>query len=469
MATHTPIARTAIWYLGLMALSRGSSLLLLPLAAAAFSPEEFGLIALAAALTNVGAVLLGCGMGAVISRLVLAGDPHGEVRPLARYLYLFNLSTVSILVVVLAAAHIELFGLSSGLLVAALLEGLLLAFLTDHVGPINRARADVHGLAWMVGASVITSVCLRLLSIYLDLGVSGWIAAGVVARSAEVTIGLLRLRRTHEWLPRRQVGWAPSVRTRLKEAGLLIPFAAASWGLNVGDRLILASLTTVAAVGRYAVAYQVALLLGLVYHEAQASLMRVYAVAYTQRDRVRKVLSVQLAVLGSAAAVFILVCLAVLPRVLPADYDGVQRLVPTLIVAQFAYGLSLVPANLLTLAANNGGRLWQTTVGALAVNLVLDIALIPPFGAFGAAVGAVAAFATATVIGVMLERRVPLSLLSSAKGVATSWHWLGCGCLAGVPLLGLVNPVALGRTTALCALLSAVFFTIGGALVWRRP
>lgn len=81
--------------------------------------------------------------------------------------------------------------------------------------------------------------------------------------------------------------------------------------------------------------------------------------------------------------------------VVPAALGEQYRQNGNLLAALSVYALLLGIAPLVTMAANflgSAGRRIAIAFGALAVNVVIDLALVPPLGGYGAAIGTTAAF-----------------------------------------------------------------------------
>jgi O-antigen/teichoic acid export membrane protein len=176
----------------------------------------------------------------------------------------------------------------------------------------------------------------------------------------------------------------------------LIPAAAAMWGLNFVDRIILAKLGSLADTGEYAVANRFAFVLTLLvtafataYGPFQLALWREDAEFEKQmRDHTLTYLTVVLVATGVVLAVFAREIISVLaPSFTPA-----YRVVGLLVMSVVFWGI----ANLVLFGIGlmrSTRHVATFTAVALAMNVVLNFALIPLWGIVGASVANLIAYA----------------------------------------------------------------------------
>jgi O-antigen/teichoic acid export membrane protein len=171
-----------------------------------------------------------------------------------------------------------------------------------------------------------------------------------------------------------------------------------------GDQLILAALATRAAVGRYSVAVNIAE--ALWYLPAAAGLV---SIPFLSGDRspaeklaaLRHALRVSLWLPAAGALVAAALAPVLIPIVFGEDFAKATWPLELLLPGIVAAGVVRVCSAAL-IARSQTSAMWKLTGLALIVNLVLNVILIPLFGASGAAVASSVAY---TMLGLMLLHR----------------------------------------------------------------
>jgi O-antigen/teichoic acid export membrane protein len=170
------------------------------------------------------------------------------------------------------------------------------------------------------------------------------------------------------------------------------------------DQLILAALATEAAVGRYSVAVNIAE--ALWYLPAAAGLV---SIPFLSGDRsvedklvaLRHALSVSLWLPAAGALAAAALAPLLIPIVFGQNFANATWPLELLLPGIVAAGVVRVCSAAL-IARNQTSAMWKLTGMALAVNLVLNVLLIPPLGASGAAVSSSVAYA---MLGFLLLHR----------------------------------------------------------------
>jgi len=320
----------------------------------------------------------------------------------------------------------------------------------------------------------------------LALAVGAWLAVAGLGAAAPLSgliigsmtgslvFGLILWRGVRPGFPR------PERLRRYLAYGLPLTVSfALGWVVSGSDRLLLAWLLDEAAVGLYAVGYDLAqhaigLLLSVV--QAAAYPLAVHAMEQrgkaAARDQIRQNGELLAGIaLASAAGVMVLAPLLA-PVLVGADYrDGVALLLPWVAVAAALGGIKAFHFDV-AFHLGHQSR-WLVLIAALAavVNVGLNLWLIPRHGMLGAAYGTVLAFALGTVASAVLGRRVfamppaiPIlgrallvglaTAAMTAGGIYMTEHWLALD-----PGLILLAGLVLG---ALGALLTALVLDLAG-------
>jgi O-antigen/teichoic acid export membrane protein len=197
---------------------------------------------------------------------------------------------------------------------------------------------------------------------------------------------------------------------RMLRYGLpLLPTALAMWSLMLVDRLMLGRLSSLGEVGQYAAANRVAAVLLLVV-TAFATAYGPYALSLYSEDRELEK-RVRGRTLTYLTAVLMLVCVGLslfaqeLLAVLAPGYDRAYRGVLLVTLGGVALGISSI-----VMAGISYTR--RTTyfavlsVAAAAVNIALNLVLIPPFGMVGAAAATAVALGLLTAAYYVVSQRL---------------------------------------------------------------
>jgi O-antigen/teichoic acid export membrane protein len=235
----------------------------------------------------------------------------------------------------------------------------------------------------------------------------------------------------------------------------LVPMGLALWGLSLIDRIILQRLDGLAEVGVYGVANRaasVSLLAVVAFATAWSPFMlSLHAEDPEEERRVRaRVLTYVSVLFGVVALVLGLFAREALDIVAPSFANGAYA-VGLLALGLACQGVGAVAGAGLTIARRTPA-LAGYTMAALAVNLALCFALIPPWGGVGAAVATLASYIVLAVLqyrgGQRFDRapfeprRVLLALLICALPLPLG-AWLDPG-----PLATLVKLAALALAIA---------------------
>jgi O-antigen/teichoic acid export membrane protein len=290
-----------------------------------------------------------------------------------------------------------------------LMAGIVAASLVDEnflvgCGRLREAAAISASGGWLyASALVITSVTVGL---SVDSALLAWVGAHFAWAAVLATVGMRTCGRS---LPDRRL-LAESVR-----------FGARAWMgstsllLNARlDQIILGVIATNVALGHYAVAVNAAEVLLFLPTAVAMSLLPAVAreSGMTSAERtLRTFRSASILTLVSIVAAAAVGWFAI-PHVFGADYrDSVLPFMWLLPGALGYTALSIFSNSLL--ASSAPGLSSLGSVAALAIGVALDLALIPSFGASGAAAAASAAFLAGGATVAFLYRR------------ATGFHWSG--------------------------------------------
>ena len=381
-------------------------------------------------------------------------------------------------VCILAASSV-LFALLSPLLMlfpyfgqytALILLYVLCANLHYLVSDFVRALGNYNLFALQGLLNTALNICFNLIFLLpLSMGVQGYILS-VVAADLCTSVLLIVICRLWRYV-RPGSASAKLVRSMLRYCLPLIPASLCWWITNTSDRYMVTHFCGEEVNGLYAAAYKIPNLLavasGIFLDAWQFSAVNENALAArsqpNEADRLRAslvtffsgVFKGYSSLLTVGAAVLVLLSRPLARLLFAADFVPAERFVPVLLLAAVLSAMSSFAGSVYMVEKRGGAMLATAALGA-ALNVVLNLLLIPPFGALGAAVATALSYAAVFAVRLFTGRRsipfsfapvrlgLSLALLSAMTVIQTAAHgariWLCCLLLA---LLILINAPAL--------------------------
>ncbi|MAE70135.1 MAG: hypothetical protein CME06_06660 [Gemmatimonadetes bacterium] len=416
-------------------------------------PADYGALAAAVALATLACYMVDLGTGYNVIRAI-SRTPKEAPAHLGNAL----LATAIALVALTALLNgvVWSFDYPSGarMLMPLLGVGLLLQSARAPFHGALRAigRAGRSAISEGSGALILGAMCAAGVLLGQPLGYFGVMhlvtGIGGFAVAAAMTLRLL--------LPRPR----PAALPAFVKAGL--PFAASSvFYVIYGqiDTVMLANMRGAAEVGIYSAAYKLVALMNLVPAALSAAILpRAFALGPTARNRLRALFGANaryLAAIAIPVAATIGIFAGPIREILMGEaYAGTELLLRILAIQIVLRFLSYAPADALYALGRERSRV-AIQGSAAAVNIVLNLMLIPRIGAAGAAIATVA---TEVLVLALMTRQASLSL--GGLGVAAST--LRPIAAAAIPIAWLVsNPPIhlLGIATALLG--SGLLYCIG--------
>jgi O-antigen/teichoic acid export membrane protein len=253
--------------------------------------------------------------------------------------------------------------------------------------------------------------------------------------------------------------------------GPLAVTAALSFIIGSSDRFLIGWLLNDAAVGQYAVAYDltsfsIGLLLMIVNLAAYPLVLRAFEDHGLERARQQLVVSsTALLAIGLPATIGLIMLARPLAGVLlGAEFEAdAALLIPLIAIAALLRDLKAYYFDLaFHLGRKTVGQIWVTLVGA-TVSIGLNLWWIPAFGLIGAACANISAYAIALVLSWLLGRRVfvlPWPSVDSLKIalaaiVMACVLWLLGGATGVMAVVSQVAAGALVYTSSMCILNAA--------------
>jgi O-antigen/teichoic acid export membrane protein len=469
------VVRGSIAYTAATLVQRAVGLLLLPVYVRVVGPAEYGQLAVATTIASAVATVLSFGLETAVFRtyIHLGPDPAKRDR-FVNTLGIFLLVAPAVSVAVIAG--LLLVPLSSFFTIRPEAFGLALASVAVTVPatilPMALLRAQER-LADYLRVSIVTVVAHTAfmigLVVVLRLGLMGWLLAAMLGAAVQLVIGL--------WVLGHR--WSRSFDARLLAAALafglpLVPHAMSHWALALSDRAVLGAYVAPSQIGIYNLAYQLGVPMGMLTVAVNQGIMPIYAEAthdLVRRSELRVLASRQLVatcLLGLAVGIL---GPPLIRLVFPADYVQAAGLLPWIAAGYTFFGLYLIPMNAVSVMGGQTQWVWTGTLAAGAVNVALNLATVPTFGAIAAAVNTAIAYAVLLALLVAYQYQVARTPVPLAwRRIATALAVMAVGLLCVILLLPdeATSVVTLaGRSAVLLAV---------GAILWalfvrgpRRP
>ena len=380
------------------AASQAVGIITLPVFARTFSPAEYGVLEIATVGYAALLVLADTGLTSGAQRSYYDYDDR-QVAERRATLFTGLVATMTLafaFAVVLLGLAVPIsnwvFGTASH---ASLVRLVGITLPLGTLGAYAREAMRLKFRAWWYTISALlasagAAVIAVVLVVGFDSGVAGVLIGTLIGSALAAAYGFVVSRSD-------LIGHLsrPELRKMLAYGAPLIPAAAAMWGLNFVDRVILAKLGSLAETGQYAVANRFAFVLLLLvtafataYGPYQLALWREDQEAEKHvRDRILTYLTIVLVTVGVVLAVFAREIISILAPAFDAGY----KVVGLLVVAVVFWGIANVALFGIGLMRRTGQVAVFTAV-ALAINVGLNFLLIPPFGIVGASIANLVAY-----------------------------------------------------------------------------
>lgn len=444
---------SAIYGLGGL-VSRILAVLLLPLYTRYLTTEDYGQIETLIALVTVLTIVLLFGISSAFFRFYFDAEDDDGRRLVLRTSFWFTMgmATVGLVVVCALATPIAdwLFN-DTGAATLVRASGVALWAQMNYAQLTNLFRVEERSVAFVLASLtnvLITVGATILLVVVLDEGPLG-VIVGNFTGTLLVYLALLGYRREQMGLQ-----FSRPLLRQMNHFGLpLVPSALLLWTTNFSDRFFLVKLTDTSEVGLYSVGVRIASAMVLL---LTAFRMAWPAFAYSiESDEEAKrtyawVLTYLIVLSTWIATALTLLSPWIVSWLTTPQFESASQVVGPLSFAAVAFGGYIVLAIGIGRARRTQFN-WVITGVAAAVNVALNLALIPSYGMMGAAIATVAAY-TVMFVGMAwwTQRIFPVPyqwrrvLTAAAAGVAlvAAGKLLGAGLVLVIGLV-VVYPLVL--------------------------
>lgn len=416
-----------------------------PIYTRVLGPSEFGVLETAMAVISFGMTLFALGFDqAVVVQVAQTADRRKQGPVLGSAVALPTAAATVVGLIVVAGAL--LLGGGGALICTAIGLPFLLSSYLSQQG--LRSLDLVRPFVWSVALRSLVATLLSCALIFTISPNATGVLAGLVIGAALATLtNVIALNRS---VP--MAVTAPSTRELLRFGLPLLPSALAGWSSMLVDRLVLASKVSFQEVGIYGVATRISgLLLTLLFGFQTAWTARAVkdfhhdpATEPRRRSEALLLLCVGIGFGGTTLCAFGPELVAILGG---SQYADAAYVLPVLVLSNAVFAISAV-AQVPALATGRTGTISWIALGSAALNLVLNLVLIPWFGIMGAAVSTLVAFLVFSGAMLLVSRGIRRAALPIGR-VAAIW-----AALAPIAFLGFV-PVSLLLFVAKVVLLAS--------------
>ncbi len=394
--------------------SRAIGFLMIPFYTHFLVPADYGLPELLDLTTFIIGSVVGLGLNAAILRYYHEQPTEELRREVISTALLFG-------VALLAAVYAVLFVTSPGIsstafntdAYASYLRLVFVSLCLDTVGELAltyvRSKQESVRATLFPLARLVISLSLNVYFIAgLGLGVLGVLYSGLIASgTVATTLIVLTLREVGLRFSREKL-------TAMLRYGIpLIPMTLGLFVLNFSDRFFLQRYASLTAVGVYSLGYKFGMVSGVLITSPFLQFWAAYMYEVVERPNGRELIA-QLQVYFTLLLLAFTLGLSLLSeellRVLsPPEYWGAARVIPIVGLSYVFMGLSHF-FRVGLYYTKQTKYLGYAVGGTALLNLPLNLLLIPPFGAMGAAWATLLSFATLAVVTLLTsQRRFPIT------------------------------------------------------------
>lgn len=443
------------------------AIFLVPLYTRIFTPEDYGVLSLVTTTMAVVNIFVVLALDNSAHRWYWETEDEGDrKRTLASWAWC-QLGTAMGVALVMA-------GLSGWLartvvgrddaapyFVLAALSLPLSALGTVVVNWLRMQRRPWATMSYTLATSLANILLTVLLVVGLGWGLGGIFAAQVMAAALGTAAAVWMLR---SWVSPRHVRWE-RLREMLRFAVPLIPAALAFWVVNLSDRYFVQYYASTTEVGLYAVGSALAAVVAMITNAFQQA-WGPFALSIHKQDDAKQVyahvLTIYMWLTCLASAALTILAPEALQLLATESYVGAADVVAFLTLSYVMIGLGYIASVGTAIVKTNAPTGVAVTVAA-ALNIALNIVLVPSLGKTGAAV---ATLISQSVVPVYIFFRAqqlypipyrfgpPLGILvltvavmALGTGLRVEGLWLAVGLklallvlfLPALPLLGVIT------------------------------
>lgn len=428
MSVAGRIGRNSVVYSLAGLITRGMSLVLLPLYAHVLTPADYGILGVTSTVSGLLSIVLSLAVQSSFTRAYFNSDSEAEHRSLVGTLLAFVVVVPGLMALSLQIAgsvgwlrpfrSIPFSPFLSLTLWATYLSVVPNLLQTVYITKQHALRVMVLN----VGNSVLLVGLSAYYLLYLKQGVVGSLKANLVSAMVMWVVSIALLVRLASWsFSFKLLGSA------LLYSAPLVPHLLSHWLLNMSDRIVLEPRVSGGDLGLYSLGYQLGLVLTIFTMGISNSTTPVLFGLLKDPDRreaVPRIGTQVVAAMWSLGLALALLGGHVIRMLTPVGYHRAATIVPWIVLGFALHGSYLVVSTGTFYSMRTG---WIPVVTAVAglVNVGLNLVLVPRFGIMAAAVNTAVGYGVLAVLhGLLAHKRYPIR-----------WEYRQWVKIAGVSLL----------------------------------
>ncbi|MEM9773210.1 MAG: oligosaccharide flippase family protein [Chloroflexota bacterium] len=392
-------------------LSRGIALLLLPIYAANFSQEDFGVLALVTMVKAVFSTLLPMGLIGVVNRFHHQFENETDRKHFYGSVWSFLIVIPAVIVFFLITYGSALFELlfvqvpfTPYIQLALLMALLNTSFLTlpPQIFRMNEMAfpALCLSLLQFLSTAVLTVYFLNV----LDLGLNGAIYGqllGLLITSIFGAVALIKFTKLNlKWL---------NIKSALAYSLPLVPHFFSNWALNASDRAILERFLPLGDVGIYSMGYQIGSAFHMIVAGLNSALIPMYSRAIKDKEehsRLTLVATYYIGVLTASGLMISLLGGDVIDILAGEEFSRSTIVIPWIVFAYLSMGFYFMGMNSLTIISGKSNQVPLVSAAAAILNIIINIIFIPRYGIIAAAVSTAISYLLLSVTILTLAYRI---------------------------------------------------------------
>ncbi len=429
-------------YFGGQVLAMMSSLISAPVMTRMLTKQDYGMMVLVNSTINMVGMVVGLGIQDAVMRFyaTYADNPKtagqiGRFRDTALS-FCFCINGAAVLLLIIGSYTTGLFITSKSFVVYLRIAAILILIraMIDIYLAFYRAegRAGYYSMVTLLQQYLALFLSITFL-LYLFNGLWGVYIGTVLGEGMVAALFLVLLFREQKVT---KPAWEGEVVRTLLQYGAPLLFAnLALFVLNLGDRYVIGYYSNAEEVANYSVPYQLSVLtmmaaFGPVRQAFLPFIFSLYEKSGSEAAGNMISWAIRMLLFGMVPVIFGMSYLGedIILVFASAKYAPFARLLPTLLLGIFAYGMfqSIVSSGLLLFKKT--GTISQLTCFWAVANILLNFALVPYLGIWGAAIATAVTYVLLLLCTFIISRRhikIEIDLMAVVKAITFSAVMLG--------------------------------------------
>ena len=402
--------KSIIYGLGSVLL-RGINLLVLPLYTYYLTPEDYGIVAISASLTALLSLIMPLSLYSAIIPFFFKMDFKATQKSMMGTIWVGMVGSGFLLAVAFEFFGARIFEIIFPKLVFYPYGQISIwtaFFAIFSFLPLNLFQAEEKPkqyVVWTTATLLLTVAVTVAFVVFLELGAYGYILATLVAN--------IIMAMPFTWMTLKNIDLTIDFSCLKKAVTFslpLLPHGISNWILALSDRAILQFYVSVSALGIYSLGYtfgMIQIFVGVAITQAWIPFLfkRIAEEGEASEPRLARMITYYVLLLSALAVGLSLFSKEVISILTNKSFHSAAYYVPIIVVGYLWNGLYIIPLNFLVLK-NKTFLIPLVTIPAAAINITINIALVPHFGITAAAWATFFAFLSQLLIVQIIAMKV---------------------------------------------------------------